>query len=670
MLQPPTEPGWQSEPQPSEFETALRKNETVLSAANVTVRTPAVPVPFPGKPKVPEADRDRELIWTVDRSVVRFNLAELLAKPEVAPTTPLNAANAIVRSVGSKLCMLARSTDSPSQFLFSADQAGAYAVAITVSSIDVEPWARRSNAQRIPAQKLPPERLAPSTADKFARAAPDLVHEWGLEAIQKTDPHVVRLDYDAGAKKYQGTFPISADGRVTARLVYVREDTRDAQGNVLRDAGKFVVTFSPVDSSRTLANLFDDGTVEELIVQAGPSEEEAETAEKIEEEVDDRTDATNGLELVTRKAQTSDPPPLDTAATVYVRINFGLTAGVATGWIRKKNKDIALGAIQPGGLAVVQNGVLLVGDRRSVQVHAFKNRGRFPGVNITRTGFTHHVNGMAYNRAANKLALTQGGYGEAIKVYPLQKPGTADQSLGPEDTEDTGGTIPGSRLAAGTSLAVWCVAWHNNDDLWVIDRSRYARVFAPRTGGPRFKKKYVTLPGTEQVYAATFVGDVLLYGGGGSAVYAYNVVTDQPVPGLELTGLQVAAGVSGFGTLNCMAYDPDAEILYLGGSEGYVVAFAASKDTTAFPEELYDHRTMSKTRLQEETLDAPVGDPGRAFKVVVSEQQPGGASEPRSLTDTQLKQALTPLVKMTQAEYDAKVAANTIADNVLYVIVG
>ena len=147
---------------------------------------------------------------------------------------------------------------------------------------------------------------------------------------------------------------------------------------------------------------------------------------------------------------------------------------------------------------------------------------------------------------------------------------------------------------------------------------------------------------------------------------------DQPVPGLELTGLQVAAGVSGFGTLNCMAYDPDAEILYLGGSAGYVVAFAASKDTTAFPEELYDHRTMSKTRLQEETLDAPAGDPERAFKVVVSEQQPGGASEPRTLTDTQLKQALTPLVKMTQAEYNAKVAANTIVagQNILYVIVG
>ena len=659
MLQPP---------QPSGFEAALRKNEPVLSAANVTVRTPAVPVPFPGKPKVPEADRDRELIWTVGVSSVRFNLAELLAKPEVAPTTPLNAKNAIVRSVGSKLCMLARSTDSPSQFLFSADQAGAYAVAITVSSIDVEPWARRSNAQRIPAQKLPPERLAPSTADKFARAAPDQVHEWGLEAIQKTDPHVVRLDYDAGAKKYQGTFPISADGRVTARLVYVREDTRDAQGDDDPDAGKFLVTFSPVDSSRTLANLFDDGTVEELIVQVGPSEETAETAGKIEEEVIEDTRVTNGLGLVTKKARPSDPPPLNTAATAYVRINFGLTAGVATGWIRKKNKDIALGAIKPGGLAVVQNGVLLVGDSDSVQVHAFKNGRSVSGVNITGTGFAHRVSGMAYNRTRKKLALTQGGYGEAIKVYTLLLPGTAEQSLGPEDTEDT---IPGSRLAAGTSLAVWCVAWHNNDDLWVIDRSRYARVFAPGTTD-RFKKKNVTLPGTEQVYAATFVGDVLLYGGGGSAVYAYNVVTDQPVPGLELTGLQVTAGVSGFGTLNCMAYDPDAEILYLGGSAGYVVAFAASKDTTAFPEELYDHRTMSKTRLQEETLDAPAGDPERAFKVVVSEQQPGGASEPRTLTDTQLKQALTPLVKMTQAEYNAKVAANTIVagQNILYVIVG
>ena len=629
-----------------EFEAALRKNEPVLSAANAAVRTPAAAVPFTGKPEVPEADPDRELIWTVGVSSVRFNLAELLAKPEVASGTPLNAKNSIVRSVGSKLCMLARSTDSPSQFLFSADQAGAYAVAITVSSIDLEPWARRSNTAkeglrdaigaslaagagvnvtgdpdgrtRVAVTNPRPRAGADlSAAGKFAQPALDPGGEWRLKATQKIDSRVVRLEYDTAAQKYQGSFPISADGAVTARLEYVRAATSGSPY-----AGKFLVTTYPHDTSRTPANLFGNGTVDALILQGGASAEEAMTERtKITREIVKDTGTTNTLALVTKTAYDDDPSPLGSAATAYVRVNFRLADGVVTGWNRDTSKDINevdLGRIKPGALAVVQNGMILVGSTRLGKAFAFdSDRVRVPGADISGIGIDP-VHGMAYNRSSNKLAITEGGYREPIKVLKLTNPGTADQS----HEVVAGDEIVASKLARGKLGSLWCLAWHG-DDLWVIDHFGRARVF--RNGNA---VKEVVLPGSDDVLAATCIGDVLLYGGGGEAVHAYNVATDERVPELELTGSQVTAGLSGFRSLTCMAYDPVAGILYLGDIGFYVAAFTAVKAVTAFPEESHGYRTMSKTRLQAEALDGPAGDAERAFKVVVAEQQANGASAP------------------------------------------
>ena len=386
-----------------------------------------------------------------------------------------------------------------------------------------------------------------------------------------------------------------------------------------------------------------------------PSEELAETAGKIIEKVVKDNRITNTLAFVTREARSSDPPPLNTDATAYVRINFQFTHGEVKGWIRDRGRDLTkatLGAVKPGGLAVVQNSVILVGDRTSVKVYGFKGGSSFSGVDITRTGISPHVSGLSYNRTGNKLAITQGGYGRPIKVFPLEQPGTAGQHLGTE----TGDTIRGNQLATGRSLSVWCVAWHKNDDLWVIDRSRFARMFR---GGSYVKE--ARLEGTQQVAAATFVGDVLFYGGGGAAVYAYNVATGEPVPGLQLTGLQVTKDVSGFGTLNCMAYDPVAEILYLGGHSGYVVAFAALRAYAAFPDE-YGYRTMSKARLQEEALDAQAGNLEHSFKVVVSARQPG---DPQLATLTfkedgshqSLYRVEGPFMGITSIEFDARAGA-------------
>ncbi len=163
----------QSNPQPSAFEAALRHNEPLLRAATVTVPSGAErhAAAITGTPEVPAFDPGRTVTWKVDGSAVRFDLAALLTKPAVTATTPLNATNAVVHSMGSTLCMLARSTDSPSQFLFSAGRAGTYSVAIAISSIDLEPWARRSNAtQQIPAAKLPPEAL--TQLDRLTEAPP------------------------------------------------------------------------------------------------------------------------------------------------------------------------------------------------------------------------------------------------------------------------------------------------------------------------------------------------------------------------------------------------------------------------------------------------------------------------------------------------------------------
>ena len=168
-------PKRQSNPQPTEFEAALRQNEPLRGATNVTIPSgeERQAVAITDTPEVPAFDPDRKVMWKVGGSAARFDLAALLAKPAVASGTVLNSANAVVQWAGSKLCMLARSTDPTSQFLFSAGQAGTYSVAIMVSSIDLEPWARRSNAEQIPAAKLPAAQVGEVARDAVGKALQD-----------------------------------------------------------------------------------------------------------------------------------------------------------------------------------------------------------------------------------------------------------------------------------------------------------------------------------------------------------------------------------------------------------------------------------------------------------------------------------------------------------------
>ena len=161
----------------AEFEGALRYDEQLLPATAVAIASgkESEAVAIPGTPEVPAADPDREVIWTVDGSTVRFDLSALRAKPAVTvtPTTVLDSTNSVVFSVGSTLCMLARTAASEtaaSQFLFSADRADTYSVELAVSSIDLEPWARRSNATKVAAANLPSPWLTQAQVDARVRA--------------------------------------------------------------------------------------------------------------------------------------------------------------------------------------------------------------------------------------------------------------------------------------------------------------------------------------------------------------------------------------------------------------------------------------------------------------------------------------------------------------------
>ena len=191
-------------------ETALRHDVPWITATVVAIQSEqesqGKPIITVDPPPVPDADPDRELIWTVGFSTVRIKLWALLALPAVAPDTPLDARNSIVHSVGSTLCMLARST-SPSQFLFSADVAGNYTVEIAVSSIDLEPWARRSNAgERIPAEKLPSQWLT---------AGLDVLHNGPAESLI-----ISHADEDASTSfsKLAPTFDLDDDENQTGEL--------------------------------------------------------------------------------------------------------------------------------------------------------------------------------------------------------------------------------------------------------------------------------------------------------------------------------------------------------------------------------------------------------------------------------------------------------------------
>ena len=221
----------------AEFEGALRYDEQLLPATAVAIASgkESVVVAIPGTPKVPDADPDREVIWTVDGSTVRFDLSALRAKPTVTVTTTtvLDSTNSVVFSVGSTLCMLARTAASEtaaSQFLFSADRADTYSVELAVSSIDLEPWARRSNATaKVAAAKLPPP---------------------GLTQAQ-VDARIAALDHPVDAVASKPLTLTGSGGRLGVVNLALRVTVGGVTytiGQVVHDSSRIVIEVTPIGS--------------------------------------------------------------------------------------------------------------------------------------------------------------------------------------------------------------------------------------------------------------------------------------------------------------------------------------------------------------------------------------------------------------------------------------
>lgn len=116
-------------------------------------------------PNIPGAENARRLRIVVDGTAMQtVNLSALAAKPAAAVTNQLSSRTAIVFSHDGTLYFLARTAGG--KFLFSADSVGDYQLQIFDNRIDLEDFARRSNAAKVPDAKLP---TIPDAAATWAR---------------------------------------------------------------------------------------------------------------------------------------------------------------------------------------------------------------------------------------------------------------------------------------------------------------------------------------------------------------------------------------------------------------------------------------------------------------------------------------------------------------------
>ena len=126
-----------------ELEARLRRETALVTNASVTVGGGNNPTQIPGRPQVPAADGDREIVVSVASPAarVRFDLTALTGKPAVdlaaSPSPTLSTTNAVAfaSNDGNTQFFVARGTTG--EFLFSADGSGTFSVTITDSVVDV-----------------------------------------------------------------------------------------------------------------------------------------------------------------------------------------------------------------------------------------------------------------------------------------------------------------------------------------------------------------------------------------------------------------------------------------------------------------------------------------------------------------------------------------------------
>ena len=664
-MPPPTGQSQQSNPQPSEFEEALRQNESLFGATSVPVPSgkESKPVAIPGKPEVPEADPDRELIWTVGQSSVRFNLAALLAKPEVALATPLNAANAVVLSVDGTLCMLARSTDSPSQFLFSADAAGAYSVAITVSSIDLEPWARRSNPAKIPEAELAAglqagdgvvigapnnagvRRIGAQTPaagagrarlaeDAYQQTALDSRGDWKIPAIRYTEePDEINLTWKPSKSPqiYEGsTKIIPGTPGVTAKLGYVPLSQSDT------NSGKFTVG---TNTTRTLATLFSGRTVVSLILKIGANLAAAKAADPITIPVERDTATIGTFAMVAKTKQKVDPPGLATPrANAVALIDFGFAPIYSQITEKVVSPALVTQALQanPVIAGITTDGLTLyLLDRQTRKVGAITLATMTVDTTkeIAGSEISRHL-GWAGGIATDGTRLYVTGRTSKVLVFEAGQYRTQFKLK----HHATGITYDGEHLLVGV------------DTFRHVGDPEKAQVKAYTTAGDPYTAKDVPSdvfsteikPALGKIVGVTWNPDEkLLYvtnPSGRIVAIRGNAHDADWTPPSSITG-----GVRSGG----LAYG--GGVLWAARVGGPVTPFRVTGGSAYRP--AYDFRTVDKARFLE-----------------LVRKQIAPAAQAANTDEWPLDKL--PVEKLTQAEYDAKAANGTINDNRIYLIVG
>ena len=130
--------------QAEQFEAALRTETDLVSAKSVIIALSNAATMIGGRPKVPPAGEDRELVARVGSGLHhRFDVSTLRAKARVALSQQLDDTNSVSWRDGDDTFRLAmRNVDD--ELLFSSDTGDTYVLTVQDSQIDLQPEARRS----------------------------------------------------------------------------------------------------------------------------------------------------------------------------------------------------------------------------------------------------------------------------------------------------------------------------------------------------------------------------------------------------------------------------------------------------------------------------------------------------------------------------------------------
>ena len=487
---------------------------------------------------------------------------------------------------------------------------------------------------------------AQSAEDTFGNPPVDPAHEFKIQAVQHTDPHIVRLDYDGsrGAVQYRGTFPITDDGSVTGRLEYTRVGTTGT------NPGRFyITTFGSRAATATLANLFATGTVDGISVKVGATPAAAEAAEATVIPITRDTGFTASLAFQSTTALTTDISPMATADTVYVEINFRFARVEGLiGWTRNAAAEISEPTIRAAmsnatnefiqGAVDVDHGLVAILGRSPAGTFLYVidsagNRSGSPYTVPVSTGA--FVGGLAYDASTKKLYYveTSSNFQPSIRVLQLTFSGGAFSGASPV----SGDTIPWSTLSGlgwSSGRPPNAVAFIGGR-LYIIDPGGTGRVFS---GGTVDRTRDFTLPDPAQVQGSPpfpggafgfRAGRYIAYSESGRDLSFWDTSAAAPAPDLVLTRAtlnMVAANLNPYG-----GYLTSTNRLHLFGQERQNGVFDGVEHPIlyAYPDGEWHFRTLDSDRIKAEAREAHVRSitPGDGALAVTTVAEDGTATE-------------------------------------------